>query len=227
MNPTSILIANAHYLSRIGLEHLIEEDDRFELIGNVKNSDALEKELGKRQPQLVILDYNQPGYFDVAAVEKIQNHAPDSGILIISDDLDRKRMFDVIEQGVNAYLTKECESDEIIDAIEATAEGKRFFCNRVLDHILKKSFSDEEEEENCEATPLTPREREIVTYITRGMVAKEIAAELNLSTHTIYTHRKNIMRKLEISSTSELVIYAINEGLVDEEALAREQGQGA
>ena len=85
--------------------------------------------------------------------------------------------------------------------------------SHILEVILEKSFGPEEEE--CEPIPLSPREIEIVQHIANGRIAKEIASDLHLSTHTIYTHRKNIMRKLELSSPVELVMYAINMGIVD------------
>ena len=88
-----------------------------------------------------------------------------------------------------------------------------FFCSKVLDIIMERSFGKPGEE--CAPTPLTPREIEIVRLTARGLIAKEIADVLSLSPHTIYTHRKNIMKKLKLNSSSELVLYAVNNGMID------------
>ncbi|MEM6965044.1 MAG: response regulator transcription factor [Bacteroidota bacterium] len=108
-------------------------------------------------------------------------------------------------------MTKGCDEEEIINAIKATAKQERFFCNKILNFILEKSFA---KSDDGTTTPLTTREIEIVRLVVEGKIAKEIADELNLSTHTIYTHRKNIMNKLELKSTSELVLYAVEKGFV-------------
>ena len=84
------------------------------------------------------------------------------------------------------------------------------YCTNVLNHLLEKSFP----KDDCSPVPLTPREIEIVRLVASGLIAKEIASELNLSTHTVYTHRKNIMKKLKFGTTSELVLYAVNEGII-------------
>lgn len=89
---------------------------------------------------------------------------------------------------------------------------KNFFCNKILDIILAKHLS--KEDDDCAPTELTVRELEIVGLIAEGHSTKDIAEELCLSTHTVYTHRKNVMRKLNVNSASELILYAINTGLV-------------
>jgi DNA-binding NarL/FixJ family response regulator len=138
---------------------------------------------------------------------------PNINILIISGDEDKKAIYDVLESGVNSFLTKTCDEHEIKDAIAATAKGDKFYCTRIIDYLLEKSFA-KDEVEDCSPTPLSPREVEIVRLIAQGLIAKEIADELSLSTHTIYTHRKNIMKKLNMNSSSELILYALNNGLV-------------
>ena len=121
--------------------------------------------------------------------------------------------YSVVEDGVNSFLTKSCNEEEIINAVKATAKGEKFFCHKIINFILEKSF--QKEDDNCEPTPLTPREIEIVRLVAQGKIAKEIASQLNLSTHTVYTHRKKIMKKLEFKHASDLVMYAISKGIVE------------
>ena len=111
---------------------------------------------------------------------------------------------------VNSFLSKKCDEKEIIDAVHATSKNEKYYCTNVLNCLLEKSFP----KDDCSPRPLSPREIEVVQLVAKGLIAKEIASELYLSTHTIYTHRKNIMKKLKIGTTSELVLYAVREGII-------------
>jgi DNA-binding NarL/FixJ family response regulator len=211
LQSISILIADNQYLIRFGLKELFAQCDEFEVVAEVTNELDLQNNLEQHQPNVVILDYNQPNHFSTDTVVKIKQISPFSNVLIISDDDQKHGIYQVLEYGVNSYLTKSCGENEIIDAVRATSKGEKFFCSNVLNYILEKSFP---KTEDCSPTPLSPREIEVVRLVASGLIAKEIASELNLSTHTIYTHRKNIMKKLNLGSASELVLYAVNNGIV-------------
>lgn len=210
---TSILIADSQFLIRLGLKQLVSDSDQMRVVGEAQNATELKKLLEHKKADVVILDYSQPGAFGLETVRMIQNTSPETNVLIISSDNDKSNIFEILEMGIYSFLTKQCDQQEILSAINATAKGEKFFCNKVLDFILEKSFP-RDEEANCSPTPLSLREREIVQLVAEGKIAKEIAYQLNLSTHTIYTHRKNIMKKLALNSTSELVIYALNHGII-------------
>ena len=161
---------------------------------------------------VVIMDYNQPANFTTASVKKIKTNYPDVGILVISADNEKKNIYDVLENGVTSFLTKSCDKKEIIEGVQAAAKKQRYFCKKVMDYVFERSFSTTTED--CTPLPLTQREIEIVQLAAKGLIAKEIAHQLKLSPHTVYTHRKNIMRKLKINTASELILYAVNKGLV-------------
>jgi DNA-binding NarL/FixJ family response regulator len=222
MDGTSITVADSQYLIRLGIKHLLSRHAQFRIVSEAEDDEELAEQLPKQRPDVVILDYNQPTAFDRGSITRIKQLSPSTNILIISDDDDKDSIYQVLQSGVNSFLTKSCDEEEIIDAVKATAKGEKFFCTRILDYLLERTFASNtsseapqsEPEVSCKPTPLSPREIEIVQLIAQGMIAKEIASELNLSTHTIYTHRKNIMKKLKLSSASELVLYAVNMGLV-------------
>jgi DNA-binding NarL/FixJ family response regulator len=185
-------------------------------VGEVGNEEELIASLKINQPDLVVMDYSQSDNFRPGSVAKIRSISPLSQILIISADTRKENIFQVLELGVTSFLTKTCGTNEILDAAQATLKGDKFFCTRVIDFLLEKSFA-KDTDVSCAPTPLSNREIEIVQLSAKGLIAKEIADVLNLSTHTVYTHRKNIMKKLHISSASELVLYAVNKGLVQHE----------
>jgi DNA-binding NarL/FixJ family response regulator len=211
--PIPIVIADAQFLIRRGLKDVLHrETDKFNVIGEVTNEEELFKSIAVDNPSVVIIDYNQPEHFSIETVHKIRERSPFTGIMIISSDDNRSNIYHAVENGINSFITKQCDDKEIIDAVLATSRKEKFFCHRILEIILAKSFGPDEDV--CEPIPLSPREIEIVQHIASGRIAKEIASDLHLSTHTIYTHRKNIMRKLNLSSPVELVMYAINKGIV-------------
>ncbi|GAB4251941.1 MAG: response regulator transcription factor [Saprospiraceae bacterium] len=211
MAGPKVLIADAESLVRIGLKYLLAEKAGCQVVGEATNEQQLQSILEASAPEIVILDYNQPGHFSPETLDLIRKKAPKTKLLIISGDQDKKTIYEVLETGVNSYLSKHCDEKEILDAVDATARGDKFYCTNVLNHLLEKSFP---KADKCEPTPLSAREIEIVQLVAEGLIAKEIADRLHLSTHTVYTHRKNIMKKLKLGSTSELVRWAIEEGIV-------------
>ncbi len=210
--PITVLIADEHYLVRLGLRHLLGSQPQIEILGEAKNQAELFGLMEELQPQVVLLDYKQPGCFDQTTIQQIKRKFPQTHIMVISADNEKESIFQVLEYGVNSFLTKTCEDQEIIDAVAACARSEKFFCTKILDYVLERTFS--RNEDNCAPMPLSPREVEIVRLVAKGLIAKEIAGELHLSTHTVYTHRKNIMRKLKINSSPELVLYAVQNGIL-------------
>jgi DNA-binding NarL/FixJ family response regulator len=212
MKPIRVLLADSQYLIRAGLRHLLSPHEEIEVVAEAASRESFLSALEKTRPDVLVLDYLNPSFFGIGELETIRSISPDTQILIISSDENKENIFRVLELGINAYLTKSCGAEEILSAIRTTAKGEKFFCNKVLDIILEKQFS--KTEEDCKPSRLTDRETEIVTLISKGMTTKEIAGTLFLSHHTVNTHRRNIMRKLKVSSSSELMIYAVNEGIL-------------
>lgn len=212
MRVPSIFIADAQYLSRSGMRALIEEDGRFEVVGEGENVTSSLDSLKANEPSVVIIDYNSPGNFAIEDISRIRVLCPNSQIMVVTNDQNKQNIFQSLQYGVNSIITKNCSHSEILNAIEATTKSTKFFCNTILNIILEKHIP--QEEENCDPSNLSSREVEIVKLVASGVKTKDLADMLNLSTHTIYTHRKNIMRKLGINSVSELILYAVNSGIV-------------
>ncbi len=213
MQPISIVIADAQYLTRVGLRHILSSQAHFQIVSETSNEQDLLQQLKAQKPRVVILDYDHADKFSHETILRIKQTSPDTNVLVISGDTQKESIYQVLENGVNSFLTKNCHEEEIIDAVQATAKGEKFFCTRVLDYLLEKSFGNKEE--NCAPTPLTPRQIEIVKLTAKGLIAKQIADMLNLSIHTVYTHRKEILKKLDLKTSSELVMYAVNKGIVE------------
>ncbi|MEM1123872.1 MAG: response regulator transcription factor [Bacteroidota bacterium] len=213
MPNISVILADADYLVRVGLNHILEKEANIVVKGEVTNEANLSEMMSVDPADVVIMDYNQPGNFSPKSIQSILNKHPYTGILVISADNDKQTVYEVLEYGVTSFLTKSCDAKEIVEGIHAAAKKQRYFCKKVMDYVFERSFSPTAED--CAPLPLTVREIEVVQLTAKGLIAKEIASQLDLSTHTIYTHRKNIMRKLKISTSSELILYAVNNGLLN------------
>ena len=137
--------------------------------------------------------------------------SPKTNVLVLSSDNNKGSILDVLQLGVKGYITKECSLEEVGMAVQATSKGGKFFCQKVLDIIMEKRFSTESD---TEASVLTTRETEILKLIAHGHSTQAIADTLFLSPHTVQTHRKSIIRKLNIKSPTEFVIYAMDLGLL-------------
>lgn len=208
-----VVVADAQVLCRVGLCQVLKDHPDVEVIGQADDSSKLLELVDEKSVDVVIVDYNQPQYFDPSIVGRIKAISPKTRLLVISSDDRKERIYQVLEDGVNNFVTKQCDESEILDAIGATAKGEKFYCHKILDLIIERSFPSKTADSS--PTPLTPREKEILTLVAKGKVAKEIAADLHISPHTIYTHRKNILRKLELTSPTEMVVYALEHGLIE------------
>ena len=215
MQDISIVLADEQYLIRVGLKHLLQQKNNINIVAEATNSDALLKAIKQYQPDVVIIDYQTTKKnFCIDNISMIKNISPATQVLVISSDDNKEHILQAISAGTNGFLTKSCDKAEIINAIYATNRGEKFFCNKVLDIILEKHLANTDMPFNCAPSSLTVRELEIVELIAKGMTTKAIGEKLFLSHHTIYTHRRNIMKKLNVKSASELILYAVKTGIV-------------
>jgi two-component system, NarL family, invasion response regulator UvrY len=215
MKPINILIADAAFLVRMGIKAVLSGYPHLRVMEEATNGSELRQLMDTKRPDVVILDYNAPGVFDLEDVQHLSERAPESGILVISSDLKRQDVLQVLEWGVKGFLLKECDQSEIVSAISSVARKEKFFCGKVLDIILeRRTQSAPGSGEACQPTRLTERETEIVKLMAEGYATQDIAENLSLSVHTIYTHRKNIMRKLGVTTAAEVILYAFNTSLV-------------
>lgn len=214
-----VLIADQNYLSRVGAELLISSLKGYDLLPSVvSESEDLNKTIQFLKPDLLILDYYSLN-ISFSQLKALTSKFKNLKVLAITEPLGKAEMNNALKSGVNSHLLKECDREEIIEAIEATLNNERFLCGKIASVLtsaeeivsnkaLIKTFS-------CEGLSVTEREIEIIKYIAEGLSNKQIADKLNLSTHTVNTHRKNIMNKLEVNNTAGIVMYAVKNQLLE------------
>ena len=181
----------------------------FDLVKMVDSANHLTDAVKDVVPDLVVIDISDKDRELIPVLEQLKDETPCS-YLVISNSQTRESIQRLLSMGIKGILTKNCSEEEIINGLRAVSIGNRFFCNNILDLVV----DNPEKEENCDPTNLTPREYEVLEKITKGKTTAQIADELHLSIHTINSHRKNILRKLGMSSPAELIVYALESGLV-------------
>lgn len=212
MAGISIVIADNQPLTVAGLQFLIQDRPDYQIAAIVDDPQHFQHKISTTSTDVLIVDYNQPGYITADQLEEVLRTNAIKTLVITADD-NKASMMKVVQMGVQGFLTKSCSREEILMAIQATAKGEKFFCHKVLNMVLEKN-DEQKSEPDCEPTGLTQRETEILRNLASGFSTKEIADLLSLSPHTVHTHRKNIIRKLNIKSPTEFVVYAIDFGLI-------------
>lgn len=205
-----ILIANNNPIIAEGLKTILQSQIRNRVLGIVSSFDELHNQSNRYFPDIVVIDYSVPT-FGVEAIKKIKAIYKNSKILAITPNLPKETVYKSLQFGVDSYLLDDCDKPEILEAIEDTKNGKQFYCGMVIDILSEKSAS---ETKGCDGISLSEREIEVIKLISDGFTNKEIADTLFLSTHTVNTHRKNIMHKLNIKNTAGIVIYAVKENII-------------
>jgi two-component system, NarL family, invasion response regulator UvrY len=207
-----ILLADNQPLTAAGIANFLSTAENASIIDEVPRREMFEPLLKQHEPNLLIADYNLSGYITRDDLQAVKDISPKTNILVISSDNNKANILDILQLGVKGYLTKECSREEVLMAIQSTSRGEKFFCHKILDIIMEKHFTPEHE--TSDPSILTVRETEILKLIASGKSTQTVADELHLSPHTVHTHRKSIIKKLNIKSPTEFVIYAMDFGLL-------------
>tara|TARA_B100000508_G_C11465750_1_gene282387 strand:+ start:25145 stop:25816 length:672 start_codon:yes stop_codon:yes gene_type:complete len=206
-----VLVADGNLLTREGIKSIIAKHYPDFSIVSAGDVDEMIEKLAYHQIKLVIFDPDSLDLNSNREFKQLKKLHAEGNFLAISENLNQDFVMSIVKQGVPSFVTKECSEEEIVEAVDATLDGNKFFCNKVLDQVIERNTP---EEYSCDPTMLTNREIEIITLICSGLKTKQIAEQLILSVHTINTHRKNILAKLNLSSPAELVKYAYATSLV-------------
>ncbi len=214
----NIIVADNSVLMREGFKALMQGTYSVS-INEVTEKANLLSSLKKYKPQILVID---PVSMQLTPtdVSQIKKQFTNLQILAISPMLPKEDISLLLNAGITSFLLKECDKQEICDAIDNTEKGTRFLCGQIIDALtadseVVKTFS---KKTSCEGFAISEREIEIIKHIALGLSNKQIAEKLFLSFHTVHTHRKNVMQKLRVNNTAGVVMFAVkNNLLVNEE----------
>jgi DNA-binding NarL/FixJ family response regulator len=202
----TVLLVDDHALVRRGFRRLLEDDPVVEVVGEGANGDEAIRLMTELKPQVVVMDAAMPGTGGLEATRKILAKFPNAAILVLSMHSEETLVRQALNAGARGYVLKNALDLDLAAAVKRVAAGEQ-----VLDPALVKPEPLPGERNRR----LTPRELEVLQLICDGLSNKEIAAKLELSANTVAVHRANIMNTLGVHKTAELVVYALQNGLVN------------
>lgn len=211
-----VILADSNDLVRVGMRTILSSHLDFKIVGEAKDKKELEELVKNFGAAVILIDYTSPG-FDIDIIPKILTLNSEVKFLAITPEQSAQTLVNALRSGVKSYVKKDCDLAEIINAVEETAKGNKFFCGQILETIQRACIDVNDidfESFSCEAVIVSERENEIIIHIAEGLTNAQIAEQLFLSNHTINTHRKNIMAKLGVKNTAGIVMYAVKTNLV-------------
>ena len=207
MTPaTKVVIVDDHPMVAEGIQSILESYDDIEVMGTLSNGRQAIDQIDGLDPDVVLMDLNMPQVGGLTATEMILERRPGTRIVILSMHDNPQYISSALSHGAVGYLLKDVPTDEIKQAIEAVMRGETYLCTGAQGSIAPASGEDRE--------ALTEREQTILLQLAQGKSNKEVAGSLDISVRTVETHRKNIKRKLGISSTAGLTRYAMEHGVL-------------
>lgn len=216
MRSFRILVVDDHEVVRLGIRAMLEDHVGWEVCDEAADGREGVDKAAQIMPDLVILDLNMPRLNGLGAARQILRNESRPQILVLADSYSERAMREALEVGVRGVLLKSDPGSDLLAAIEALQAGRTFFTSGLADLLLDGYLNGgfERSNEGRSVPGLTIREREVVQLLAEGSSTKEVAKVLGLSVKTAETHRSNVMRKLRLHSLSELVLYAVRNGIV-------------
>jgi len=211
-----IILADSNELIRLGLRAIISSNSSWKIVGEARNNEELHEIIESFGEAVVLIDYSATG-FDISVIPKILNSNKNVRFVALTPEQSAQTLVDALRSGVTSYVKKDCELSEIINSLEETFNGNKFFCGQILETIQRANIDVNDidfDSFTCEPVVLSDRENEIIKLIAEGNTNPQIADQLFLSSHTVNTHRKNIMAKLGVKNTAGIVMYAVKTNLV-------------
>ena len=210
--PIRLLIADDHKLMREGLRALLSGESDIEVIGEASNGREIVKLVEESAPDIVLMDISMPQLNGIDATRQIKDLSGTTRVIALSMHADRLFVQGVLKAGAAGYILKDSAFDELGQAVRAVSNGQMYLspgvAGVVVEGFLKTNGAPAENE-----VSLTAREREVLQLITEGIATRDIATQLHISVKTVETHRRQLMKKLDIYTVAELTKYAIRNGL--------------
>ena len=204
--PTRVIIVDDHPMVAEGIEAILETYDDIDIVGVLKNGQEAIDRVEELDPDVILLDLNMPGINGLTATEIILERRPETCILILSMHDSPEYISTALNHGAKGYVLKDVPTEEIKTAIDTVMAGEEYLCTGAR-RSLKPRIADGRD-------PLTSREQQILLQLAQGISNKDVGLSLDISVRTVETHRKNIKRKLGISSTAGLTRYAMEHGVL-------------
>ena len=216
MSKIKVLVAEDHTIVRKGLCALLYAESDIEVVGEAANGREAIKMVEQLSPDVVLMDITMPELNGMDATRQLKKRFPDLKILILSMHTSEEYIFETLRAGASGYLVKRSATTDLIQAIHVAYKGDSYLSpdisNKVINYYVKQKEGVPDEPEGLDK--LSDREREVLQLIAEGGKTREIAEKMFVSVKTVETHRRNIMKKLNIHTVAGLTRFAIKEGII-------------
>jgi len=207
-----LLIADDHSLFREGLKQVLAVYNTIEVIGEAFSGQHLLGLLCKNKPDVISLDMSMPGLSGTPLIETLVEQYPDLPIVVLTTHDETRIAREAIKAGAKGFLTKNCDGDTLVRAIQRIALGGRFVQNDVAESLV---FDSNDLHEGPTINRLSKREFHVFCLLAKGLGVNDIAQELSISNKTVSTHKFRLMQKMKFSTHTELVRYALSHHLIE------------
>jgi two-component system, NarL family, nitrate/nitrite response regulator NarL len=209
---TRVLLADDHPVIRHGIAACLNNHENLEVVGEASDGKETLRKAKELSPDIILMDIDMPHTNGLAVTEMLRKELPQIKVLILSMSSSATFVPRILQSGARGYVAKDAPTEELVKAIETVQRGETYFGEDVAQIALKQFMGGNATGAN--SRELSPRERDVLIGIAKGLSNKEIASQLNIGTRTVETHRDNLMRKLDIRSVGGLTKYALANGLV-------------
>jgi DNA-binding NarL/FixJ family response regulator len=215
MKVLKTVVADDHDVVRRGLTFLLSHSGRAEVVGEAKNGHDAIRLASERQPDLVIIDIAMPSLNGIDAASQMIRQRPEMAVIILSMYADEDYILRALTAGVKGYLLKDTVESDLLPALDAISKGRHFFSSAISEVLLEDYMRQLRQKGLSDSYDLlTDREKQVLQLLAEGKSNKEVATILNVSPLTVETHRSNLMQKLNLHSTAEIVLYAVRKKII-------------
>jgi DNA-binding NarL/FixJ family response regulator len=210
MKKIRLVLADDHPMIRAGFKTLLAQSEDFEVTGEAENGAELIKVVTSLKPDVTLVDLHMPGIGGLEALEKLHASFPEIKFVVLTMHEEREYVQKALKAGADGYLLKNIQREELESAIHTVYKGGRYFSPAITailaDSVARPSLTD--------AGEITPREKEVLTLVASGQSTKQIADQLGISIRTVETHRINMLKKMGVNNSAELIKKAFESGLL-------------
>ncbi len=207
--PIRVLIADDHQITRAGVRHSLESALDLEVVGEASSGTEALASAEALRPDILLVDISMPGLNGIDLIHQWIARSRRGRVVVLSMHTEREFVIEAFRAGAGGYAVKTAPPEQLIAAVRAVADGRRYIAPEVSDVVLELATGQGQQH----AQVLTPRERQVLQLLVEGLNAKEVAAELGISDKTVHAHRGQVMHKLDLHSMAELTKYAIRHGI--------------
>jgi two-component system response regulator DegU len=221
MEKIKVFILSSQSLFRDGVRQSLDSKRGIEISGESEVTDEVLPTMESSLPDIVLVDIDAPAESGLKLARRIRQRLPNIGVVVLTSNPEDEQLFQAIKAQASAYLSKEVTAEQLFDIVKRTAQGEHPIneslaarpkvAEQVLHHFQELSLGKGAE---AVIAPVTPREREILTYMAQGYLNKQIAFALKISEQTVKNHVTSILRKLNANARTQAVVEAIKQGLV-------------